>query len=88
MVYRLRCLAIENPSPGQHPCRGAGTRRVRYPLSDESDELVKSDESDGSDGSDGSDALHKRTGLDRTPASEGCPIPRHRSRHEVPTTDV
>ena len=22
------------------------------------------------------------------PASEGCPFPRHRSRHEVPTTDV
>ena len=78
MVYRLRCLAIENPPPvkGMHLCRGAGTGRVRYPLSDESD---KSDKSDG---------LHKLTGLDSMPASEGCPLHRHRSSALRATTDV
>ena len=80
MVYRLRCVAIKSPPPvkGMHP------QGVQAPA----ECAVLSDGSDESDKSDGSDALHKRTGLDSTPASKGCPLHRHRSRHEVPTADV
>ena len=75
MVYNPRRIAIKSPPPVSIP---AG---VQAPA--ECAVL-----SDGSDKSDGSDALHKRTGLDSTPASEGCTLHRHRSRHEVPMTDV
>ena len=74
MVYRLRCIAIKSPPPvkGMHP-QGVQAPAECAVLSDKSDK---------------SDALHKRTCLDSTPASEGSSLHRHRSRHEVPKTDV
>ena len=58
----------------QHPCYERGT-----PPGCSAGRAVLSDESDGQP---------QYTGSLSTPASVGCPLHRHRSRHEVPTTAV